>query len=123
MAKAIPHAQMDITLTDIKTNANIMHGCSAQPANYAGIAAVSLGSVALSSSDFTIADGDTSGRKITVASKSITWSSPGNVTHFAIADTIGALLKGVTTVTLQAVTASSTNDIDAFDLWEIRDPI
>lgn len=122
MAKSIPDAVMDVALNDIKNNANIMHGCSAQPANYAGIAAVSLGSVALSSADFTLADGDLSGRKITVAAKSITWSTGGKVNHIVIADSINSAIKAITTIPEFAVVASEITPISACDIWEIRDP-
>ena len=48
--------------------------CSSEPANFAGIAAVSLGSYTLTAGDgngdWTIANGDTSGRKITLGAQS-----------------------------------------------------
>ena len=49
MPKAIDTNSMDAGLNDIQTLGNILHICSAQPANYSGIAAVTLGSIALSS--------------------------------------------------------------------------
>jgi hypothetical protein len=88
MGKKIPDAQMDVTLNDIKNNANIYHICSAEPANYAGIAAVSLGSVAVDSADFIVGDGDTSGRKITVGQQTVTPTGNGDVTHIVTADSV-----------------------------------
>jgi hypothetical protein len=53
----------DAALNEIATGTTI-HICSAEPANFAGIAAVSLGTATPS---FTgPADGDVSGRKITI---------------------------------------------------------
>lgn len=121
MAIIIPDAQLDVALNDIKNNANILHLCSAQPANYAGIAAVSLGSVALTSSDFTVGDGDTSGRKITVAEKSVSITATDTVNHIVVADSTNSLIKGITTCPGASVTSGETKIVAAFDLWEIRD--
>lgn len=122
MAKNIPDAQMDVALNDIKNNADIVHGCSAQPADYAGIAAVSLGSAAVDSADFTVGDGDVSGRKITLGSQSITWSGSGNCNHIVVADSGESLIKAITTIPEMAVVEDETTAIQAVDLWEIRDP-
>lgn len=122
MAKCIPDDQLDVALEDIQANGNIMHLCTDQPANYAGIAAVSCGSVALGSGDYTIADGDTSGRKITVAGKTVTITADGDVDHIVIADTVNEAIKGITTCTETAVTTSELKPVEAFDLWEIGDP-
>lgn len=122
MSKNIPDSQIDVALNDIKSNADVMHGCSSQPADYAGIAAVSLGAVALDSDDFTVGDGDTSGRKITVSEQSVTWSGSGTCNHIVIADSVAEVIKGITTIAAKSVSASGTDSIEAFDLWEINDP-
>ena len=121
MGKKIPDAQMDVTLNDIKTNADVYHICTDEPANYAGIAALSLGSVAIEDSDFTVGDGDTSGRKITVAQQSVTPTGDGDVDHIVIADSVNELIKGITTCTSTTVSTGVAKPFAAFDLWEIRD--
>jgi len=69
MGENISDTVKDAAPNDIKGNVDIYHVCSAEPANYAEIAAVSLGSVAIDSSDFTVGDGDASGLKIAVGSQ------------------------------------------------------
>ena len=100
-----------------------MHVCSAEPANYAGIAAVSLADVAVTAdTDFTKANGDTSGRKVTVAAKSgVTVDATGTATHIVLARTTDSTLRAITTCSLQALTAGNTVNIPAFDI-EIADP-
>jgi hypothetical protein len=94
--------------------------CSGQPANFAGIAAVALADVALDSGDFTKANGDTSGRKVTVAQQSaVPIDATGTATHIAYDD--GSTLRYVTTCTSQALTSGGTVTIPAHD-FEIADP-
>jgi aspartate oxidase len=104
-----------------------MYVCTDQPANYAGIAAVALvGPITLTpgagNGDFTLADGDVSGRKLTVAAQSGTASASGDADHIVLA-TGGAtdLLRYVTTNTLQTVTSGNQVNVGAWDI-EFRDP-
>ena len=97
---------------------------SGQPANFAGIAAVALADVTLTAGngngDYTIANGDTSGRKVTVAAQAgVTIDSSGTATHVCLDD--GSTLLAVTTCTSQSLTAGGTVDVPAFDL-EFADP-
>jgi hypothetical protein len=122
MAKQAPDATIDV-MFDYVDQCNIMHVCSAEPANYAGIAAVSLADVALTpDTDFTKANGDTSGRKVTIAAKSgVTVDASGTATHIAIARTTDSTLRYVTTCTSQALTAGNTVNIPAWKI-EVADP-
>lgn len=122
MAKAAPDATID-SMFDYIDQSNIMHVCSGQPANYAGIAAVSLADVALTpDTDFTKADGDTNGRKVTVAAKNaVPVDNSGTATHVVIARTNDSTLRYVTTCTSQALTAGNTVNIPAWDI-EVADP-
>jgi hypothetical protein len=122
MGKAAPDATID-SMFDYIDQCNIMHVCSAEPANYAGIAAVSLADVALTpDTDFTKANGDVSGRKVTVAAKSgVTIDASGTATHVVIARTTDSTLRYVTTCTSQALVAAGTVDIPAWDI-EVLDP-
>lgn len=92
---------------------------SAQPANFAGIAAVALADVALTAGfgggDFTNADGDTSGRKVTVAAQNaVPVDTTGTATHVCLDD--GATLLQVTTCTSQALTSGNTVNVPAYDV-------
>ena len=122
MGKAAPNNSIDAYL-DYLDQCDILHVCSAEPANYAGIAAVSLADVALTAdTDFTKANGDVSGRKVTVAAKAgVTVDASGTATHVAIARVADTTLRYVTTCTSQALTAGNTVNIPAWDI-ESLDP-
>lgn len=122
MGKQAPDATID-AMFDYIDQCNVMHVCSAEPANYAGIAAVSLASVALTpDTDFTKANGGTSGRKVTVAAKSgVSVTASGTATHIAIARSTDSTLRYVTTCTSQALTSGNTVNIPAWKI-EVADP-
>lgn len=119
MAKLIADAVFDAAGNKIATGTRMVV-CSGQPANFAGIAAVALADVVLDGGDYANADGNTSGRKVTIAAQSgVTIDSSGTATHVSIDD--GSLLLLVTTCTSQALTAAGTVDVPAFKN-EIADP-
>ena len=122
MAKACSDAYMDAMLALID-NADTLTVCSAQPANEAGIAAVALASVALTpgagNGDFTLANGDTNGRKLTIAQQAaISITASGDATHVVLDDGTNIY---VTTCTTQTLTSGGTVTVPAFDI-EISDP-
>lgn len=124
MAKAVPDVVLDAALDEIATATRLVV-CSAEPANYAGIAAVLLASVALTAGDgngdYVVANGDTSGRKLTVAQQAdIAITASGTATHVALDD--GVSLQYVTTCTSQALTSGGTVTVPAWDI-EIADPV
>lgn len=123
MAKWANDSVMDAAL-DLVATATRMVVTSAQPANFAGIAVVALADVTLTAGDgngdYTIANGDSSGRKLTVAQQaSITIDSSGDATHVCLDD--GTTLLYVTTCTTQTLTSGGTVTVPAFDI-EIADP-
>jgi len=122
MAKAAPDATID-SMFDYIDQSTIMHVCSGEPANYAGIAAVSLADVAMTAdTDYTKANGDTNGRKVTVAAKNgVTVDNSGTATHVVLARVADTTLRYVTTCTSQALTAGNTVNIPAWDI-EVADP-
>lgn len=122
MAKACSDAYMDAMLALID-DADTLTVCSAQPANVAGIAAVALASVALTpgagNGDFTLGNGDVSGRKLTVAQQSdIPITASGDATHVVLDDGTNIY---VTTCTSQSLTSGGTVTVPAFDI-EVADP-
>lgn len=122
MAKFAPDATID-AMFDYVDQSDIMHVCTGQPANYAGIAAVSLADVAMTpDTDFTKSDGDVSGRKVRVAAKSaIPVDASGTATHVVLARAADSTLRYVTTCTSQALTAGNTVNVPAWDV-EVLDP-
>lgn len=119
MAKFTNDVVMEAALAKIATGTR-MTVTSSQPANFAGIAAVMLADATLTAgvngasySDY--ANGDVSGRKITVLAKTgITVDTSGTATHVCIDD--GTTLLHCTTVTSQAVTAGNTINTAAYDV-------
>ena len=122
MAKATADAVLDAALAKIATCTRMVV-CSAEPANFAGIAAVALADVVLTAGDgngdYVIAD-HTSGRKVTVGAQSaVTVDTTGTATHVCFDD--GTTLLQVTTCTSQALTAANTVNVPAY-LISVADP-
>ena len=123
MAKFAPDVTLDAIGVKVATATRLVV-CSGQPSNFAGIAAVALADVAMTAGvgngDYTAADGDTNGRKLTVAQQSaIPIDSSGTATHVSLDD--GTILLYVTTCTSQALTAGGTVTVPAWDI-ETADP-
>lgn len=120
MAKSVNDIVLDAALDKIAT-ATVMTLCSSEPTTRtAAVTTLALADVAMSSGDFTKANGDTSGRKVTVAAKSaVPIDASGTATHVALCDATDLLY--VTTLTGQAVTSGNTANIGAWKI-EIADP-
>lgn len=124
MSKAVHNDVLDAALAKIAT-ATTLTLCSQQPTTRTeAITTYKLADVTLTAGDgngdYTIADGDTSGRKLTVGAQSaVTVDATGTSNHVALCD--GSDLLYVTTHTGQALTMGNTVDIGAFDI-EIADP-
>lgn len=123
MARSVADAVLDAALTHITSNGTRIDVCATEPTTYtAATSTNSLGNTTISGADYTgPADGDVSGRKITVGAQSgITVGTSGTADHLAITDGAANLLY-VTVVTSQSVTSGNTMDTSAFDI-EIEDP-
>lgn len=121
MAKSVSNVVLDAALTKLQ-DANLMTICSTEPTTrVAAVTTLALADVALSTGvDVTIADGDVSGRKATVAQKTgVTIDTTGTGTHIALVNSTDLLF--VTTMTSQAVTTGNTATIGTWDI-EIADP-
>lgn len=121
MAKSVHNDVLDGAF-DVLDQADIMTVCNAEPTTRTeAITTFKLADVAMTpNTDFTKADGDTSGRKVTVAAKSsVTVDTTGTATHVALCDATRLLY--VTTCTSQALTAANTVNFPAWKA-EIADP-
>lgn len=123
MAKFLPDGVIDGMLAYIRTNITGVSVCSTQPTTYAE--ATSTYKLAdqngLTSTDLTLGNGDTSGRKITLSEQAgVTVDTTGTAAHVAWWGSSGSLLILVTTCTTQALTTGNTVTIPAHD-FEIRD--
>jgi hypothetical protein len=118
MAKVIPDAILDAMLD--AAEATHFTVCSAEPANYAGIAAVALtGATAVGA--ITAAAGDTSGRKNTYAAVTgVSITATGTATHVVYHNNSDTMYFA-TTCTSQALTSGGTVDVSAV-AHELRDP-
>ena len=119
---------LDAALTELeKADQEVV--CEGEPVSYAeattdkGAGGKALGEVAIDAADFTKADGDTSGRKSTVAQQSgVSVDVSGDADHVALVDDGASTLLLVTTAPTQAVTAGNTMTINAFKL-ELLDAV
>lgn len=123
MAKSVHNDVLDGALNIIKNNCTRMTLCNAEPTTYTEAnATFALADVTMASSDFTAADGDTSGRKLTVAAKSsVPVDTSGTSTHVALLDVTNTKLLYVTTHTGQVLTSGNTANIATWKI-EIADP-
>ena len=114
MAKFTPDAILDKMADYIIANATRLVVCSSQPTTYA------LADVTIDSSDFTKANGDTNGRKVTVAAQNgVLIDGSGTALHVALLNVSGSELLYVTTCTSQALTANGTNTVNV-PSWDIE---
>lgn len=124
MAKAMDNSVADAMLAKIAT-ATRLTVTSGQPANFAGIAAVLLGSyvmtAGLGGGDYSAAaDGDVSGRKVTVLAQSgNNASASGSATHVCLDD--GVTLLYVTTCPTVSTNSGQPFNVAAWDI-EVADP-
>ena len=121
MAKTASDLVLDNGPQYIKDNAILMTVCNAQPTTYAeATSTFKLADVVMASADFTLSNGDTSGRKVAVAAKSaVPIDTTGTAVFVALVDAAALLI--VTTCTSQALTSGGTVDIPTWD-DEIADP-
>lgn len=102
-----------------------MTACAGEPLNFvdANVGGANfLADVVMIGTDFTISNGDVSGRKVVVASKGgITVDNTGTADHVALLDTVNSVLLYVTTSTALGLTSGSTLTLGVWDI-EIADP-
>lgn len=123
MGKSVHDDVLDGALNIIKNNCTRMCVCSTQPTTYTeAITTNELADIVMASGDFTAANGDTNGRKLTVAAKSaFAVDNSGTAAHVALVDVTNSKLLYVTTCTSQALTSGNTVSTPAWDI-EIADP-
>lgn len=123
MAKNMPDAILDGMLDTIADNVDRIDICKDTPSDYSTATTAgthSLGSVVVTAGDgggdWTIGNGDTSGRKLTLAQQTgVSIGTTGTATHIAMTDGT-SVYYGATTCTSQAVTSGNTATINTFDI-------
>lgn len=122
MAQTIADAVYNAALDHVAT-ATAMHLCEGAPTTFAEVLSNSLAGLAVDTTDFTNADGDTSGRKVTIGAQvGFSITRTGTMDHVAFIDSANAALLLVTTVnSTAAVSSGDSRNSSAFDL-EFLDP-
>ncbi len=121
MSKLVPDATIDAMLAVIANAVDRIDICSTQPTTYTeATSTYTLGNVTLTAGvgggDWTAANGDVSGRKITMAQQTgVSISGSGTAQHIAGTDG-SSTLWFVTTCTSQSVTSGNTATINAIDI-------
>lgn len=125
MAKFLLDEVLDQSLQEIALG-DLLTVCATQPTTRTeAVTTFALADVALTpgdgNGDFTIANGDTNGRKVTVTAKnSIPVDTSGNADHAAITDATRLLLV-TTAASTVAITSGGTVSTSAFKV-ETSDP-
>lgn len=123
MAKSLDDIVFDAAL-DVIDTADKQIACSAQPTTFTEAnATFALADVAMTpNTDYTKANGDTSGRKVTMAAKNgVNVDATGTANHIALVRTSDSKLIAVTTCTSQALTSGNQVNFPAWD-YEFNDP-
>ena len=115
MGKYLHDDVLDAALDELAAGTTLTV-CSSQPTSRTeAITTYKLADVTIDSSDFTNADGDSSGRKVTIAQQSaVPIDTSGTATHIAICDSTRLL--AVTECDSQALTSGGTVTVPAFKL-------
>lgn len=121
MGKFVADSVYDNGLNHVKTNATALILVDSQPVDRAAALAAALATFPLDSSDITLADGDISGRKLTVAGQTgQNATAAGNNNHNCIISATELLI--VTTTDAQkAINNGDPVVTSSFD-FELRDP-
>ena len=115
MAKAAESATLDATLQDIIDNGTRLAVCSAEPANQAGIAAVTI--MDMAASGLALSD-NAGGRRLTVAEHVGTASAEDTPTHVVLHDN-SSRMPFVTTCTGALITNGASVTVPA---WTVDNP-
>jgi hypothetical protein len=113
---------MDVMLNYAVSNGDELNICDTEPTTYTEAhTTYMLAQVAITGADYTLADGDTSGRKVTVAGQTgVTVTNAGTSAFAAIVDTAGSDLLLYSPCTAVALLAGNTINTTSFD-WEVTD--
>ncbi|RME65612.1 MAG: hypothetical protein D6782_05895 [Alphaproteobacteria bacterium] len=92
MAKTVHNDVLDAAFNVVKNSCDKITLLTGQPATFAdaNTGVLVLASITMAPADFTLADGDVSGRKLTVAEKAGTGSASGTAAVLAMLDTVGS---------------------------------
>jgi len=118
----VSDAVMDVMLQYVKDNGDMLNICNNLPTTYAeATSTYMLAQGALTGADYTLAAGDTSGRKVTVAAQTgLVVGVKGLTSVAAITDSGGSALLIYAPCDNITIYIGNTVNTTAFD-WEIQD--
>lgn len=121
MARYQNDLMLDAALDWLIANSTARWALSADATTYASAAAVKLASATIASANFTKADGDVSGRKVTVGVVSaVSVGTQGSATHYALVNPVGSVMAYLVPASVKLLPAGSEVTFGAFDI-EIED--
>lgn len=117
MAKWQNDSMLDAAFDWIRARVTQITVCNAQPTTYAeATSTYALAADTMTSTDITVGDGDTNGRKMHMSSKTgVSVDTSGTASHIALVGSSGSTLLFVTQCTTQALTTDSTVSLPAWD--------
>ena len=122
MAKFASNDVLDGSLQVVR-GATRLVATNGQPATYAAAIAGRLTEAPLTTADFTLAAGDISGRKVTIAARSgLAVLAEGTADHVALLDVAGSRLLYVTTCPAQALVTGGVVSVASWSV-EVGAPV
>lgn len=123
MAAYLNDEVRDVALNYLADHATRLYVCSAQPTTFTEASATyMLASKTIDISTVSPADGDVSGRKLTVPQQtSVLASATGTATHIALCEYATSTLLSVNTCTSQSITSAESYTVPAYDVTEWSD--
>jgi hypothetical protein len=118
MAKSINDLVYDAGLNKVHDSANLMTVCNAEPTTRVqAVTTFALADVTMTTADFTVGNGDVSGRKVAVGQKTaIAVDTTGTGNHIALVNSTDLLI--VTTTPAQSL--DSTANTVTINTWDIE---
>ena len=115
----VPDTSIDTMLTSVR--GTTVHVCSAEPANYAGIAAVELASGTFTGGDYSLGNGAVDGRTQTLAGQAdLNITGNGDANSYVVSDGASTLLLAADISNPQTLTSGGTVSVASL-LHTIRD--
>lgn len=126
MGKVVADAVLDAAFDRLINNCIELTVCAGEPSDYGSATtqgAQMLARTIISGADYTKANGDTNGRKVTIGQQTgIPVSATGGANHVCLLTSATiSTIEYITTATSQNLTAGNTLTVNAWDI-EIADP-
>lgn len=121
MARYQNDLMLDAALDWLIANSTARWALSTDATTYASAVSAKLASATIASAQFTKADGDVSGRKVTVAVVSgVSVATQGSATHYALVKPVGSVLSYIVPASTKLLPSGSEVTFGAFDI-ELED--